>query len=469
MAEHDSGPREAQEIAAVDALYRPFPDFSSWPRLGPTLRDLWARFAAELNEQKQTATDDQLTRAVTVAVRAAAIDTGAIEGLYQVDRAITMSVALQTFAWELAIGERGEGVRQLFEAQLAGYELAIDAVTGKVPLSEAWIRSLHEQICAPQTTYRVFTEMGPQDQALPKGRYKEHPNHVRLPDGSYHSHAPVAAVAPEMHRFLEQLRTPAFEEAHPVEQTAYAHYGLTSVHPFADGNGRVARALASVYLYKSLSIPLLIYANQRTAYFDALAAADDGDPGPWLNFVANRGLDTMLLVEEAMRTAAGPRPDEVAESLGTLVSPSEQRLQNLSWRLLNEVEHRWVRVAGAVSLIDVFVQRPEGRRQPPPRRGYRSGASRVFGVRVHTATSTSYDASNILRVNINCDDANPFRFQLEARASADVLDIREEDVTPEVTTSLSLRLDQWVQRQLTAMLVKREREARSELSGHPRP
>jgi hypothetical protein len=45
------------------------------------------------------------------------------------------------------------------------------------------------------------------------------------------------------------------------------------------------------------------------------------------------------------------------------------------------------------------------------------------------------------------DDANPFRFQVEAQASPDVLDVREEDVTPEVTASLSLRLDQWVQRQ----------------------
>jgi len=60
------------------------------------------------------------------------------------------------------------------------------------------------------------------------------------------------------------------------------------------------------------------------------------------------------------------------------------------------------------------------------------------------------------------DDANPFRFQVEAQASPDVLDVREEDVTPEVTASLSLRLDQWVQRQLTALLVEREHQVRAE-------
>jgi Fic family protein len=461
MTEQHSGPQERDDVAAADALYRPFPEFSSWPRLGSVQCDLWARFSAELNDQKGRATADQLARAVNVAVRAAAIDTGAIEGLYQVDRGFTMSVAFQTLAWEQALGERGEGVRELFEAQLAGYELAIDVVTGKTPLSEAWLRSLHEQICASQATYRVLTEMGLQDQPLPKGRYKESPNHVRLADGSYHAYAPVAEVAPEMRRLFEQLRTTAFEEAHPVEQSAYAHHALTAVHPFADGNGRVARALGSVYLYKKLSIPLVIFANQRAAYFDSLARADAGDPGPWLAFVANRSLDTMQLVEETMRTAAGPRPDEVAESLAALASPAEERLQNITRRLLGEVQERWLRVTETVPRLDGGFRPTEVSNQPTSY-GYRPGAARIFVLRIYTETHRFFEATDIFRVNIAGDHANPFRFRLEALASQDVLDVREEDVTPEVTASLSLRLDQWVQRQVKALLVEREHQVRAE-------
>jgi Fic family protein len=462
MTDPHGGPRQPDDVAAVDALYRRFPDFSSWPRLGPVQRDLWARFSAELNDQKRSATADRLARAVTVAVRAAAIDTGAIEGLYQVDRGFTMSVALQTLAWEHALGERGEGVRELFEAQLAGYELAIGAVTGKTPLSEAWLRSLHEQICAPQATYRVLTAMGWQEQPFQKGRYKDSPNHVRLADGSYHAYAPVAAVAPEMHRLFEQLRTPGFEEAHPVEQTAYAHHALTAVHPFADGNGRVARALGSVYLYKDQSIPLVVYASQRGAYFDALAKADEGDPGPWLAFVADRGIDTMQLVEENLRTAAGPRPDEVAESFAALASPAMERLQNLAWRLLAEVQARWVRATETVPQVDAGISWTEVGHQPTSY-GYRPGAAQTFVLKIYTPTNLSFDATDTFRVNIARDDANPFRFQLEALASQDVLDVREEDVAPEVTASLSLRLDQWVQRQWTTLLLERERKARAEL------
>ena len=138
MEDNDGRAPAPHESGAIDALYRGFPDFSAWGRLSPDLGDLWARFAAELAERKKGAAQDQLDRAVSVAVRAAALDTGALEGLYEVDRGFTMSVALQQIAWQHAMAERGERVRALFEAQLAGYELAIDAVTGQALPSEAW-------------------------------------------------------------------------------------------------------------------------------------------------------------------------------------------------------------------------------------------------------------------------------------------------------------------------------------------
>jgi hypothetical protein len=68
------------ESGAIDALYRGFPDLSAWGRLSPDLGDLWARFAAELAERKKGAAQDQLDRAVSVAVRAAALTPGQSKG-----------------------------------------------------------------------------------------------------------------------------------------------------------------------------------------------------------------------------------------------------------------------------------------------------------------------------------------------------------------------------------------------------
>jgi len=452
------------EVAAVDALYRPFAAFAGWGGLGDMHRDLWSRFAGELGEGRRLAAPSQLARAVMVAVRSAAIDTGAIEGLYHVDRGFTMSVAVQAFAWEQALAERGEGVRELFEAQLSAYELAIDLVTQQTPLSEAWLRSLHERICGPQKTYRVRTEQGWQNHELPHGHYKKLPNHVRLADGTFHAFAPVADVAPEMRRFMEQLRSKAFEEAHPVEQAAYAHYALTAVHPFADGNGRVARALASVYLYRSLSIPLLVFAHQRLQYFDALARADGGDPAPWLTFVADRGIDTMQLVVESLRSAATPHPKEIAEGLKSIFGSrgrTHAELDNLALHLMAELRGRVRAIAPQAG--NSIEHGPAG--WPPPARYRRitSANCPVVEVALQAPPPFSFTLRVFFRVNIALEDGNPFGFQVEALGSQDRLDVRDADVAPEISASLALRLDQWTERQLGAKMAELEQLMKARL------
>jgi len=458
MAEEDTNAGSQVGTAAVDALYRPFAGFAGWGSLGEMHRDLWERFSGELDERRRLATPNQLAKAVMVAVRSAAIDTGAIEGLYQVDRGFTRTVAVQAFAWEQALAERGEGVRELFEAQLSAYELAIDLVTEQAPLSQAWLRSLHERICAPQRTYRVPTEQGWQDQELPLGRYKELPNHVLLADGNFHAYVPVTDVAPEMHRLLEELRSEAFEKAHPVEQAAYAHYALTAVHPFADGNGRVARALASVYLYRSLSIPLVIFAHQRPQYFDALEQADRGDPASWLAFVADRGIDTMQLVVESLRSAAAPRPTEIAEGLKSIFGSrgrTNAELDNLALRLLAELKERWARAVGPQA-VNSIEQRPVDWLPPEGYRRIRSAQYCAVAVALRPPDPFTFSLRVLLRVNIALDDRNQFGFQVEAFGSQDRLEIRDADLAPEISASLALRMDLWTERQLGTKMAELE-------------
>lgn len=375
----------------TDLLYKGFPDFSDWGELSPPDIDLWDRFAANLNERRQSATPETLKSAVEVAVRAAALDTGAIEGLYTADRGFTMTVAFQSLAWEQAIEERGAGVRELFEAQLQAYELVLDAVTRNLPISEAWIRALHEKLCAPQKTYRVLTEVGWQEQELPKGEYKTRPNHVRLADGTFHAYAPVDRVPEEMHRLLEQIRTPEFEAAHPVLQASYCHYAFVVIHPFADGNGRVARALASIFFYRAQSIPLVIFANQRIAYLDSLGAADLGDFRPVLSFFRDRGIDTMQLVAESLLTPEMPK----------YLSPAE--IESLTLRLRDVINQQF---------------RSHGEQVPE------------------------------ISILFSQDAGNPFPFVVRAPGSTDELEIRLEDLYPELSANLKLRLTHWVQRRL---------------------
>src|SRR5712692_4467657 len=206
-------PLTPAEVAALDATYTPFPSFAKWRETNVD-RESWEAALAMVERRRAEATSEDLRQAVGAAMRAAALDTGAIEGMYEVDRGFTISVALQTIAWQAALSDIGANVPALFEAQLAAYELALDVATKRLPVTEAWIRRLHEVICAPQKTFKVLTEIGWQEHDLAKGQYKDMPNHVRLQGGGVHAYAPVLETPPEMHRLVEELSSTEFEAAH---------------------------------------------------------------------------------------------------------------------------------------------------------------------------------------------------------------------------------------------------------------
>lgn len=453
----------ALTLRQADSLYQGFPDFSDWPAPTEDALRLWDRFAFRLREMRGKATPEVLRRSVEVAVRAAAMDTGAIEGLYTVDRGFTMTVATQAFAWEHAIEEKGENVRTLFEAQLAAYELVIDAVTQKLPITEAWIRALHEKVCAGQRIYRVQTDQGWQEQELPRGAYKTYPNHVRLADGAIHPYAPVDRVSSEMHRLLAQIRTLEFEYAHPIAQASYLHYGFVVIHPFADGNGRVARALASVYFYRALSIPFLVFANQRTAYFDALHEADLGQARPLLAFFRDRGIDTIQLVVDHLRTAEAPSPEMIALNLK---SPSKastwlppQEMDDTAIRLLAAIGEQMSHEVEKLELPDhlKFFIDLSTNPEPAPS-GYRQ-------VDESTLRAALWDKSQgkttqiQIRVLASLDETNPFAFLVEIRPSDDILEVRLEDARPEISETLWLRIANWNRRHLGHLLEKAARRS----------
>jgi Fic family protein len=87
---------------------------------------------------------------------------------------------------------------------------------------------------------------------------------------------------------------------HPVDQISYAHYALVAVHPFTNGNGRVAQAFSSVFSYRHYSVPLLITADQKVGYFDALSEADRGEFGAFRRFIDSRVTQAIRLMVTSM-------------------------------------------------------------------------------------------------------------------------------------------------------------------------
>jgi Fic family protein len=330
--------------------YEPFPDFADWTvEFDPALLE---RYRRRLEEARRTASAPQVDAAVQVAVRSAAVDTGAIEGLYDSDRGFTRSVATLTAGWEIAADQKGPHVRPAINDQLRAYELVLDAVTGSTirEITQAWIRELHAVLTASQETYRVAVDPGLgaglrwEDRILGHGNYKTHPNSPTLAHGdTVHAYAPPGDTAAEMERLVDQFRTEAFKDTHPVIQAAYAHHALVWVHPFSDGNGRVARALSSVFLYRGMGVPFVMFADQRVGYYDALEAADGGSRESLVNYFAERVIDTVNSIEEALRGAEGRAEDPVAAIRGKLAPHLAAQRVNLAAERLGRLSEQALR------------------------------------------------------------------------------------------------------------------------------
>lgn len=317
----DSTEAASQELVTGEGLrtrpYNPFPTFARWEATSGPM-PYFAQYARQFEETRAATDAAVLKESVNIATRWAAIDTGAIEGLYDVERGFTISMAVSGALLENIQAQKGAEVARTVENALEAYEYVLDIATKSHPLTEVWLRELHQTICRNQETYTVATEIGPQEHSLKKGQYKEHPNSpYNFASQEVHGYALPEETPAEMARLIAEMRTPEFEAAHPVNQAAYAHYSFVCIHPFADGNGRVSRALASVFLYRALRIPLVIFADQKAMYISALESADSGHFDQFNSFVAERVIDTIGMVQAAIASASIP---SIADQLRTLTA-----------------------------------------------------------------------------------------------------------------------------------------------------
>lgn len=87
---------------------------------------------------------------------------------------------------------------------------------------------------------------------------------------------PDALLVPEQMGAL--LRWYDGARQHPVLRAIQLHVDFVKIHPFADGNGRMARLLLNLELIKAGYPAIVLPVQRRLAYYEALDAAHlDGD------------------------------------------------------------------------------------------------------------------------------------------------------------------------------------------------
>jgi Fic family protein len=124
-------------------------------------------------------------------------------------------------------------------------------------LTEGDIRDLNKIILKESFWKAAETADGqPTRKEIIPGQYKTTPNNVRLPNGDIFFFASVEDTSPKMQAFAvwlrQELESPTL---HPAAFAAKLHHDFVLIHPFDDGNGRVARLLVNYVLMRSGYLP----------------------------------------------------------------------------------------------------------------------------------------------------------------------------------------------------------------------
>lgn len=170
-----------------------------------------------------------------------------------------------------------------------------------------------------------------------------------------HFHAlPAGRLEKEMERFIAQFNSD--NGLDQVLKAAIAHFHFIIIHPFDDGNGRIARALTDMLLarsegsgerYYSMSGQILA---ERKQYYAVLQRVQhsSGDITPWLEWFLACLKSALLSAQEAIRAVLGkaefwrlhaetPMNERQRVMLNKLLDPFKGKLTTSKWAKMTKV------------------------------------------------------------------------------------------------------------------------------------
>ncbi len=267
------------------AEYKPITDLpDDWPSLASEELADYRRIWAEQGQQIEAT--EAYGAFMERLVRQVSIETGVIERLYTLDRGITL-LLIERGIDEALIPHGSTGGRHPDEvaAMIQDHQRAVEGlfqfVKGQRRLSLSYIRELHQVLTANQRYVFAKDQFGNNRYVdLIRGYWKKCPNNPTRLDGTVHAYCPPEQVPPQMEQLIAWYHRHIDLGVPPEVEAAWLHHRFTQIHPFQDGNGRVARMLASLVFIRDGGFPLAITSDDRGSYLDALEAADRGDLAP---------------------------------------------------------------------------------------------------------------------------------------------------------------------------------------------
>jgi Fic family protein len=286
-----------------------------------------------------------------------AIETGIIERVYTLDRGITQLLIEKGIEASLiphgASDKPANLVVSIIRDQREVIDGLFDFVAQRRELSTSYIKQMHQVFMRNQKTTEGLDEFGNYIEIETiSGDWKKWPNNPRRPDGRIHEYCPPEQVASEMDRLIAMHQEHIHQNVPPEIEAAWLHHRFTQIHPFQDGNGRIARALASLIFLRARWFPLVITNDVREEYITAAELADQGDLRPMVSLFSKREIAAFrqalslsseleipertirLIIQQSLeRLRQRPLPNRVFNISHELESLTQMRLQEVAHEL----------------------------------------------------------------------------------------------------------------------------------------
>ena len=345
-------------------LWKPIEDLpSNWQDLAsselPPLVTVWNEQADRLRQSGEFQTFSEKLR------REIAIETGIIERLYTIDRGITRLLIEQGINEALIPhGSTDIPVKQvvsLIKDQEAAIEGLFNFVGGQRNLSTSYIKELHQVLTQSQESTEALNPQGKIFRVpLIKGDWKRQPNNPLRPDGTIHEYCPPEQVASEMDLLITLHHQHQEQKVPPEIEAAWLHHRFTQIHPFQDGNGRVARCLASLVCIQASWFPLVITRDDLAVYIAALEQADSGDLSSLINlfaksqkqaFLRSLGLSEQVLSEtRRTQVIVSAIADKLKQNQLASVQDKCQKAESFATILFDIASQRFQEIAEDIKL-----------------------------------------------------------------------------------------------------------------------
>lgn len=230
---------------------------------------------------------------------------------------------------------RGKPMRDHLDIE--GHDAAVKAteevVRDEQQLTEVFVRNLHQILLKePYKTDAVTSEGRRVKRTVTVGDYKTVPNNVVTTTGEVRYFTPPEQVKQELSDLLDWYREQEQAKEHPVIVAATFHYRMVRIHPFDDGNGRMARLLMNMILMKHGYTVALIRRKNRDEYIRELEQVDrEDDLSQFISFVAN---SCEYSLEIHLRAARGESIDDLDDDIDREIALFKRSLADASGEIL---------------------------------------------------------------------------------------------------------------------------------------